>query len=73
MKLWSVTKLDNWNKTTSKKFDDGVISKNCDVIAIFPIYNQFGAVRKPDSERIICKIYNFVNSNLLSYKNWKQN
>ena len=34
MKLGSVTKLDKWNKTMSKKFDDDVMSKNCDVIAI---------------------------------------
>ena len=38
MKLGPVTKLDKRNKTTSKKFDDDVISENCDVIAIFPIY-----------------------------------
>ena len=31
-KLGPVTKLDNRNKTTSKNFDDGVISENCDVI-----------------------------------------
>ena len=35
MKLGPVTKLDKRNKTTSKKFDDDVMSKNCDVIAIF--------------------------------------
>ena len=49
------------------------MSNNCDVIAIFPIYNQFGAIWKPDSGGIVCKIYIFINSNLLSYKNWKQN
>ena len=49
------------------------MSENCDVIAIFPIYGQFGAIRKPDSWRIVCKTYFFINSNLLSYKNWKQN
>ena len=46
-KLGLVTKLDKTNKTTSKKFDDDVISKNCDAINIFPIYGQFGAIRKP--------------------------
>ena len=35
MKRGPVTKLDKWKKTTSKKFDDDVISKNCDVIVIF--------------------------------------
>ena len=44
MKLEPVAKLDKRNKTMSKKFDSGVMSKNCDVIAIFPIYGQFGAI-----------------------------
>ena len=69
MKLGPVTKIDKRNKTTSKKFDDDVMSENCDVIVIFPIYGQFGAIRKPDSGRIVCKTYIFINSNLLSYKN----
>ena len=69
MKLGPVTKLDMRNKKTSKKFDDEFMSENCDVIDIFPIYNQFGAIWKPNSERIVCKIYIFINSNLLSYKN----
>ena len=69
MKLGPVTKLDKRNKTTSKKIDDDVMSENCDVIAIFPIYGQFGAIWKPDSGRIVCKTYVFINSNLLSYKN----
>ena len=38
MKLGPVTKLDKRNKITSKKFDDGVMLANCDVIVIFPIY-----------------------------------
>ena len=42
---------------------------NCGVIPIFLIYSQFGAIRKPDSGRIICKTYVFINSDLLSYKN----
>ena len=45
------------------------MSKNCDVIAIFSIYGQFGAIWKPDSGRIVCKTYIFINSNLFSYKN----
>ena len=69
MKLGPVAKLDKRNKTTSKKFDDDVMSKNCDVIVIFPIYDQFGAIRKPDSGGIVCKTYIFINSNVLSYKN----
>ena len=73
MKLGPVTKIDKRNKTTLKKFDDDVMSANCDVIVIFPIYGQFGEIRKPDSERIVCKTYFFIKSNFLSYKNWKQN
>ena len=66
MKLGPVTKLD---KTSPKNFDNYVMSTNCDVIVIFPIHGQFGAIRKPDSGRIVCKTYIFINSNLLSYKN----
>ena len=35
MKLGPVTKVDKRNKTTSKCFNDEVMSENCDVIAIF--------------------------------------
>ena len=73
MKLWPVTKLEKRNKETSKKFDDDIMSKNGDIIAIFPIYGQFGATWKPDSGRIVCKTFIFINSNLLSCKNLKQN
>ena len=69
MKLTSITKLDKRNKTTSKKFVDDVMSENCEVIVIFPIYDQFGAIRNPDFGRIFCKTYVFINNNLLSYKN----
>ena len=67
MKLGPVTKLDK------RKFDNEIMSQNCDVIVIFPIYGQFGEIRKPDSRRIIRKTYVFINSNLLYYKNLKQN
>ena len=68
MKLGPVTKIHKTNKK-SKKFDDDVMSENCDVIVIFPIYGQFGAIRKPDSGRIVCKIHVFINSSLLCYTN----
>ena len=55
MKLGPVTKRDKRNKTTSKKFDGEVISTNCVVIVIFPIYGQFGAIQKSNSARIACK------------------
>ena len=69
MKLRLVTKLEKRNKTTSTKFDDDVMSENCDVIFIFLIYGQFGATQKTDSGCIVCKTYIFINSNFLSYKN----
>ena len=34
MKLGSVTKFEKRNKAKSKKFDDNVMSENCNVIAI---------------------------------------
>ena len=51
MKFGPVTKLEGKNKTTSKKFDDKVIYKNCNAIAIFQIYAQFRALRNqiPDT------------------------
>ena len=73
MKLRPVTKLDKKNKITSKKFDVDVMSRNCDVIVIFRISDQFGAVQKPDSGHRVCKSYVFSNSNVLSYKSGKQN
>ena len=45
MKLGPVTKLDKRNRTRSKKIDDDVMSENCDVIVIFWIFDQFGAVQ----------------------------
>ena len=69
MKIGSVTKLENRNKTTSKKIDDDVISKNCDVIVIFRIFGQFGAVQRPDFGHRFWKSYVFSNGNLLSCRN----
>ena len=40
---------------------------------IFLIYGQFAAIRKPNSGNMICKTYNFIKSNLLSYKTLKRN
>ena len=68
MTLGPVTKHDKRNKTALKKIDDDVMSENCEIIVIFPVYVQFGAIKKPDSGHIVCKTYIFSNSNLLSYK-----
>ena len=69
---WNLTKLDKRNKTMPKN-DVDVMSANCNVIVIFLIYDQLGAIQKPDSGCIVCQTYIFINSNSLSYKNWKQN
>ena len=69
MKLEPATKLNKRNKATSKNFDDDFMAESCDVIAIFLIYGQVGAIWKPDSGRIVSKTYISINSNLLSYKN----
>ena len=47
MKLGPVTKL---YKKNLKKMTMTFMSINYDVIVIFPIYGQFGAMQKPDSE-----------------------
>ena len=65
--------LTRETKKSQKIIDDNVMSENGDVSAIFPIYGQSGAIWKPDSGRKTCKIYIFINSNLLCYKNRKQN
>ena len=49
------------------------MSTNFEVIIIFQINGQFEAIQKTDSRRIVCKTYIFINSNLSSYKNGKQN
>ena len=69
MKLEPITKLNKRNKTMSKKIDNDVIWANCDAIVSFPIHGQFGAMWMPDTGRIVCKTYIFINSYLLSYKN----
>ena len=38
-------KLDKRKMVTLKKLDDDVMSANCDVTVVFPIYSQFGAIR----------------------------
>ena len=53
MKLAPVTKVEKRNKAILKNFDDDVVSVNCDVIVIFPIYGQFGAIWKSDSARVL--------------------
>ena len=51
MKLGPVTKLKKIGTATlkRKKIDDDVMSTNRGVFFIFPIYDQFGTIQKPDS------------------------
>ena len=65
MKFGPVTKLDKRNKTTLIKFDDDVMSENCNLIDIFPIYCQFGSIWKPNSGQIVCKTYILTKSGFL--------
>ena len=68
MKLGPVTKHDKRNKTTSKHFDDDVMSGIVTSLSFFGFLanlEQSGG-RIPDRA---CKSYVFSNSNLLSYKN----
>ena len=68
MEFGPETKLGKKNKTMSKQFDHDVMSSNCNVIIIFSMYGQFGAIWKSDSRCIVCKSYIFSNINLLSWK-----
>ena len=62
MKFGPETKFDKRDKLTSKNFDVYIMSEKCDVVVIFRLFGQFGAVRRPDSEHRIC------NSNLFFYE-----
>ena len=45
MKLGPVIKLDKRNKKNNiKKIDDDVMSENCDLIIIFSIFGESGAI-----------------------------
>ena len=68
---WNLDQYLNLTKETQqhqKKIDYDVMSISCDVTVIFSIYGQFRAIRKPDSGRMICKTYIFVNKPLILQK-----
>ena len=54
VKFGLITKLYNKNKTVCKKIDDDVMSENCEVIIIFRIFGQFGAIGKLNSGGMVC-------------------
>ena len=60
MKLGPVTKLDKRNTTTSEKSDNDIMSENCGIIVIFPIYGQFGAIWNPYSGCMVCKTFSLI-------------
>ena len=47
-----------------KKIGDDAMLANYDVIAFFPIYGQFAAVRRLDSKSMVSKTYIFILQNL---------
>ena len=48
------------------------MSAHREVIVIFPIYGQFVAIWKPGFARKVFNIHILINSNILSFKSWKQ-
>ena len=57
MKLGPETTFDKRNKSTSKKLTMKSCREIVTPLSFLSIYGQFGAIRKPDSGRIVCKIY----------------
>ena len=49
MKLGPVIKINKRNKATSKKFAYDGMPASCNVIIIFPIYDQLGAIEQSRS------------------------
>ena len=49
MKLAPLSKLENKNTMTLKKFSNNVITENYDAIVIFQMCRQFGVIHEPDS------------------------
>ena len=43
------------------------MSANCDFCVIFPIYGQFGAIQKPESEHIVYKTYIFISRLIVTF------
>ena len=48
-----VNKTNNSYTAMSQKLTIGIMLANYDIIGIFWIYGQFGAIHKPDSGRIV--------------------
>ena len=63
MKLGPVTKVDKRKKTTSKCFNDEVMSENCNVIAIF----KFIVNLKESGRWILVTFYFIKTANRTKY------
>ena len=69
---WNLDQQLSVTKQRQKKSTMMSCRKNLTSLPFFSIYGWFGAIRKPDSGCIVCETYIFINSNLLSYKNWNK-
>ena len=69
IKLGPVTMFVKRNTATLKKVKLTWCQQIMTSLSLFLIYGCFGATRIPDAWSMIL----FINSNLLSYKKWKQN
>ena len=49
IKLWPTSKIEKKNTMTSKKLENNIISTKYDVVVIFSIYGQYGAMLKTNS------------------------
>ena len=73
MKIGPGTKINKKKHSIAKNFKSDVITAKCNIIVTFPIYGRFGTIRRVDLRLMFCNTYISINSNLLSYKDWKQN
>ena len=67
MNLYRLHHVDCLN-ADSLEIENDFILTSSDVIVIFQIYDQFGAIQEPDSERMVCNTYIFIISNFLLQK-----
>ena len=73
---WSLDQQLNFTRKTKQRQKRKLTITSCqkiDIVVIFWIFGQFGAVWRPDSDHRVCRSCVFSNSNLWSYKNWIQN
>ena len=69
MKFGPVTKLDKRNKKTSKKFDDDIMSGNCNVIVIFQFMDNLEQSESKIPDAISVKLTFSITANFYFAKN----